>query len=89
MTFISGFSGSNGVAVVTLNSAALWTDSRYYLQAEDEIDCNWIVMKMGQPNTPTIAAWLSAELKEGDFVSSDPKICAYEKWLSWEKNLST
>ena len=46
--FISGFTGSAGTAVVTDKSAALWTDGRYYLQAEQQLDCNWIVMKAGQ-----------------------------------------
>lgn len=45
--FISGFSGSAGTAVVTDTAAALWTDGRYFLQAEDELDCNWILMKDG------------------------------------------
>lgn len=38
---------SIGLAVVTQTEAALWTDGRYFLQAEDELDCNWILMKMG------------------------------------------
>ncbi|CAG0913330.1 unnamed protein product [Notodromas monacha] len=46
--FISGFSGSAGTAVITLEKAALWTDGRYFLQAEEELDCNWILMKVGQ-----------------------------------------
>lgn len=45
--FISGFTGSNGDAVVTLTSAAVWTDSRYYLQADEQLDCNWLLMKTG------------------------------------------
>ncbi|EEB12561.1 Xaa-Pro aminopeptidase 2 precursor, putative [Pediculus humanus corporis] len=86
LKFISGFSGSNGIAVVTLKSAALWTDSRYYIQADDETDCNWIVMRMGLSSTPSIEKWLlSSELKSGDFVSSDPKILSYEKWNNWKK----
>jgi hypothetical protein len=45
--YISGFTGSAGDAVVTLHSAALWADSRYYLQAENQLDCNWVLMKSG------------------------------------------
>lgn len=44
--YITGFSGSNGDAVVTLSSAALWTDSRYYLQADEQMDCNWLLVKL-------------------------------------------
>lgn len=36
-----------GTAVVTANKAALWTDGRYFLQADEELDCNWILMKAG------------------------------------------
>ena len=46
--FISGFTGSAGTAVVTDTVAALWTDGRYFLQAENQLDCNWILMKQGQ-----------------------------------------
>jgi hypothetical protein len=45
--YISGFTGSAGDVVITLHSAALWTDSRYYLQAENQLDCNWVLMKSG------------------------------------------
>ena len=45
--FITGFTGSAGTAVVTATKAALWTDSRYYVQAEKELDKNWILMKDG------------------------------------------
>ena len=45
--FISGFTGSAGTAVVTDSAAALWTDGRYYLQARQEMDDNWILMKQG------------------------------------------
>ena len=43
--FISGFTGSAGTAVISANLAAVWTDGRYYIQAENQLDCNWILMK--------------------------------------------
>ena len=46
--FVSGFTGSAGTAVVTEHLAALWTDGRYFLQADQELDCNWIIMRVGQ-----------------------------------------
>lgn len=46
--FLTGFYGSAGDAVVTLGKAALWTDGRYHLQADLELDCNWILMKRGR-----------------------------------------
>uniref|UniRef100_A0A224Z866 Xaa-pro aminopeptidase n=1 Tax=Rhipicephalus zambeziensis TaxID=60191 RepID=A0A224Z866_9ACAR len=43
--FLTGFSGSAGTAIVTEDHAALWTDGRYFLQAEQQLDSNWILMK--------------------------------------------
>lgn len=51
--FISGFTGSAGTAVITHNAACMWTDGRYYLQASQEMDTNWTLMKEGTPGTPT------------------------------------
>lgn len=51
--YISGFTGSAGTAIVTLDSALLWTDGRYYLQASQEMDGNWTLMKDGLPSTLT------------------------------------
>lgn len=49
--WISGFTGSAGTAVITTNNAALWTDGRYFLQADQQLDCNWILMRTGIINT--------------------------------------
>lgn len=43
--YVSGFSGSAGTAVVTAAQQALWTDGRYFLQADQELDCDWLLMK--------------------------------------------
>lgn len=45
---VSGFTGSSGTAVVTDKQAVLWTDGRYYLQADQQLDCQWILMKSGR-----------------------------------------
>lgn len=61
--WISGFNGSAGTAVVTLHSAALWTDSRYFLAAEEQLkDTEFQLMKLKVEGTPTIAEWLSTQL---------------------------
>ena len=71
-TWISGFNGSAGTAVVTLNSAALWTDSRYFLAAEEQLaDTEYELMKLKVPGTHTIAEWLSHELLDADAMDSD------------------
>ena len=61
--FISGFNGSAGTAVVTMNSAALWTDSRYFLAAEEQLrGTEFQLMKLKMEGTPTIAQWINAQL---------------------------
>ena len=61
--WISGFNGSAGTAVVTLHSAALWTDSRYFLAAEEQLkDTEYQLMKLKIDGTPTIAEWLQSEI---------------------------
>ncbi|EDO42375.1 predicted protein, partial [Nematostella vectensis] len=70
--FISGFSGSHGMAIVTVASAALWTDGRYFLQAEMEMDCNWKLQKEGLPDTPKFSEWLAEKLQVGSRVGVDP-----------------
>ncbi len=63
--WISGFNGSAGTAVVTLHSAALWTDSRYFLAAEEQLSgTEFQLMKLKIAGTPTISEWLGAELRD-------------------------
>ena len=63
--FISGFNGSAGTAVVTMTSAALWTDSRYFLAAEEQLaGTEFQRMKLKIEGTPTISEWLGKELKD-------------------------
>lgn len=65
--WISGFNGSAGTAVVTMHSAALWTDSRYFLAAEEQLNCTeFQLMKLKIPGTPSIAEWLGKELQDVD-----------------------
>ena len=63
--WISGFNGSAGTAVVTMHSAALWTDSRYFIAAADQLSCTeFQLMKLKIEGTPTISEWLGSELRE-------------------------
>ena len=63
--WISGFNGSAGTAVVTMKSAALWTDSRYFLAAADQLKgTEFQLMKLKIEGTPTIAEWLGQELSD-------------------------
>ena len=75
--WISGFNGSAGTAVVTLTSAALWTDSRYFLAAEEQLrGTTFQLMKLKMPGTPTIAEWLGQELTDTTEVGIDGTCCS-------------
>lgn len=78
--WISGFTGSAGTAVVTMKSAALWTDSRYFLQAEEQLDgTEYQLMRLRMEGTPSITEWLGAELaeKSGTTVAIDGSTSTY------------
>lgn len=63
--WISGFNGSAGTAVVTMKSAALWTDSRYFLAAEEQLEgTEYQLMRLKMEGTPTITEWLGKELQD-------------------------
>ena len=70
--YLSGFTGSAGTLVVTLDKAALWTDGRYFLQAERELSDSGIsLMKMGDSETPTIEDFLKNEMPENSVLGFD------------------
>ena len=68
--WVTGFTGSNGTAVVTLTDAGLWTDSRYFLQAEQELEGTGVTMyKEDGGNDPTTTEWLAENLEEGGVLA--------------------
>ena len=73
--WISGFDGSAGTAVVTLSNAALWTDSRYFIAAEEQLKGTpFQLMKDGLAETPSITEWLCHQLAEGEMVGIDGNV---------------
>lgn len=73
--WISGFTGSAGSVVVTLDKAGLWTDSRYYLQAEEQLKESPVnLFRVGTPGTPDMWEWLRYELSPGMHVGIDPRL---------------
>lgn len=75
--WISGFTGSAGTVVVTRDKAGLWTDSRYFLQAAQQLEDTPIdLFREGLPTTPTIEEWLISELSEGNSVGIDGNVYA-------------
>ncbi|GFS27148.1 XAA-PRO aminopeptidase 1, partial [Elysia marginata] len=87
--YISGFTGSDGTAIVTDTEAALWTDGRYFLQAEQQLSGDWTLMKAGLPDTPSDAKWLSNVLPTGGRVGCDPALLSMEKWKPLSKELKS
>lgn len=86
--FISGFSGSAGTAIVTHDAAALFTDGRYYLQAERQLDkAHWQLVKEGLPGSPTQAEWLKKVLPNSSRVGCDPFVMPSTSWRSLSKEL--
>lgn len=82
-TWISGFNGSAGTAVVTMKSAALWTDSRYFLAAEEQLKgTEFQLMKLKVEGTPTISEWLAQELQgENAEVGLDGMVNSYHETM--------
>lgn len=86
--WLTGFTGSAGDVVVTLNKAGLWTDSRYFLQAEEELEGSGIILfKIGLPDTPSIPDWIKSELEDGDTVGIDPRLFSYQEARKLGKEL--
>ncbi|CAH0552784.1 unnamed protein product [Brassicogethes aeneus] len=79
--YISGFSGSYGDAIITQEKAVLWTDGRYHLQADEQINCGWLLMREGHKSIPTRAQWLKEQLPFGGRVGVDPRIISEYQWL--------
>ena len=73
--FITGFTGSAGTAVVTMDKAGLWTDGRYFIQAEKELVGSGVELyKMGNPGVPTIDAFLDSVLPENGVLGFDGRV---------------
>jgi len=85
---LSGFTGSAGTAIVTPSQALMWTDGRYHLQAVQEMDCNWTLMKDGLPETPSQADWLISQLGSGH-VGVDPWLMGAKAWSALSEKLES
>ncbi|KAG1887630.1 peptidase M24, structural domain-containing protein [Suillus subluteus] len=85
--FISGFNGSAGCAIITLRDAFLFTDGRYFLQASEQLDSNWKLMKQGLPDVPTWQEFLSKHLEQGTRIGIDPTLISAVDAESLQKSL--
>jgi Xaa-Pro aminopeptidase len=86
--WISGFDGSAGTAVVTLTGAGLWTDSRYFLHAAEQLEGTGIeLMKQGLSETLEILPWLATQLKAGEKVGVNPQMFSVNGYSSMKTEL--
>lgn len=84
--WLTGFTGSAGTLVVCLDEAALWTDSRYWEQAEAELqDTGVKLMRAGQDNVPSPSAWVAGRLSEGASVAVDGQVLSVQAWRQWQE----
>ncbi|CAA0815562.1 Metallopeptidase M24 family protein [Striga hermonthica] len=87
--YISGFTGSAGTAVVTKNKAALWTDGRYFLQAEQQLNSSWILMRAGNLGVPSTSEWLNGVMAPGSRIGIDPFLFSSDAAEKLKEAIST
>ncbi|GAA0738517.1 aminopeptidase P family N-terminal domain-containing protein [Clostridium oceanicum] len=87
--YITGFTGSAGTAVITKDNAGLWTDGRYFLQAESELKETPVkLFKMGQPKVPTIEEYIKDKLSSNGTLGFDGRVISMGKGQTYEKIVS-
>ena len=87
--WLTGFTGEAGTLVVAQESAALWTDSRFFVQAEAQLQGTGVqLMKLKVEGTPSIQQWLKENLEEGDIVAMDEELFSYQEYSSMVDELS-
>lgn len=87
--WISGFTGSAGTVVVTLDEAGLWTDGRYFIQAEKQLRGSEIkLFKMGEPGVPTYMEFIKNSLHDGNTVGFDGRLFSHAAYLKMNKLFS-
>ncbi len=87
--WISGFTGSAGTMLVTLDKAFLWTDSRYFLQGAKELEGSTIeLMKEGMVGMPSIGEYLKQNLKRGDVIAADGACASFGEALSLKRDFA-
>ncbi len=88
--FVTGFTGSYGVVAITHDAAGLWTDSRYFLQAEEQLKGSGITMfKMGVSGTVSPGQWLAENLKPQSRVGVEPQSLTVNGFRALHRELDT
>lgn len=84
--FVSGFTGSAGLALVTMNDARLWTDGRYFLQATQQLSDQWTLMRIGED--PAVDTWMVDNLPKDAAVGIDPWCVSVDTAQRWERTFA-
>jgi len=86
--WLSGFTGSAGDLLVGARKAGLWTDGRYFLQAEMQLEGSGIdLMKLGVPETPSMTDWLAKNLRKGEALGVDPAVMSVAQAARFDEEL--
>ena len=89
MEFVSGFTGGDGTLVVTMEEAGLWTDGRYFIQAEKELKGSGItLMKEGQPDCPEMLSWIREHIPERGILGFDGKTVSFRRAKELKRKLA-
>lgn len=87
--WLTGFTAEAATLVITQTGAALWTDSRFFVQAESQLQGTGVeLMKLKVEGTPTISQWLKENLQEGDIVAMDEELFSYQEYTAMVDDLS-
>ncbi|KAF3649569.1 putative homeobox-leucine zipper protein ATHB-40-like [Capsicum annuum] len=81
--FVSGFTGSAGLALITMNGAFLWTDGRYFLQAAQQLSDQWKLMRMGED--PAVDIWMADNLPKDAAIGVDPWCISVDTAQKWDR----
>ena len=85
-TFITGFTGSAGTAIITTTEARLWVDGRYFIQAAAQLEGSTVeLMRMGEPGVPKILEYLEQEFPEGGTLGFDGRVIGMKEGQNYEK----
>jgi len=87
--WLTGFTGSAGTAVITADDAGLWTDGRYFIQAEKELEGSGIrLFRMGEAGVPTCEEWIAGQAGEGGRIAADGRVLSIDNRKALEKALA-
>ncbi|ODO01899.1 xaa-Pro aminopeptidase [Cryptococcus wingfieldii CBS 7118] len=87
--FLTGFTGSAGCAIVTHDKALLWTDGRYWIQAEKQLGPGWSLMKSSAPDVPTWNDWLATTLDPTSKIGIDPTLLPFSETTTLQTSLAS